>query len=40
MTALVVAIVANVVVSLLGFRVLRDGEGRGGDAYLLSLIHI
>jgi membrane associated rhomboid family serine protease len=34
MTALVVAIVANVVVSLLGFRVLRDGEGRGGDAYL------
>jgi membrane associated rhomboid family serine protease len=34
MTALVAAIVANVVVSLLGFRVLRDGEGCGGDAYL------
>jgi membrane associated rhomboid family serine protease len=34
MTALVVAIVANVVVSLLGFRVLRDGEGRRGDACL------
>jgi membrane associated rhomboid family serine protease len=34
MTALVAAIVANVVVSLLGFRVLRDGEERRGDAYL------
>jgi membrane associated rhomboid family serine protease len=34
MTALVAVIVANVVVSLLGFRVLRDGEGRRGDACL------
>jgi membrane associated rhomboid family serine protease len=36
MTALVAVIVANVVVSLLGFRVLRDGEGRGAEAYLFS----
>jgi membrane associated rhomboid family serine protease len=34
MTALVAVIVANLVVSLLGFRVLRDGEGRRGDACL------
>src|SRR6266566_3770647 len=34
MTALVAAIVANVVVSLLGFRVLRDREGRDAEAYL------
>jgi Rhomboid family len=34
MTALVAVIVANVVVSLLGFHVLRDGKGRRGDACL------
>ena len=34
MTALVAAIVANVVISLLGFRVLRDGQGRGAETYL------
>jgi membrane associated rhomboid family serine protease len=34
MMALVAAIVVNVVVSLFGFRVLRDGGGRSAEAYL------
>ena len=34
MMALVAAIVVNVVVSLFGFRGLRDGGGRGAEAYL------
>src|SRR4029453_16081316 len=34
MTALVAVIAVNVVVSLFGFRALRDEGGRGADAYL------